>query len=44
MAWTVTYPGWLQTVRRTFPSRERAEQWVEQVGKAREATIEEVTP
>ncbi len=35
----VTYPGFLQPVSRTFPNRERAEQWARQVGVFTRATI-----
>lgn len=39
----VTYAGFLQRIVRTFPNRERAEQWARQVGVYRRATITEVS-
>ena len=31
---TVRYRGFLQDVTRTFPTHERAEQWLRQIGRA----------
>jgi len=39
MPWTVTYPGFLGRVTRTFPTHAAALQWVRQVGKEADATI-----
>ena len=33
MTWEITYNGFLQTVTRSFPSRERGEQWLRQIGR-----------
>ena len=30
---TVTYRGFLQTVSRSFPTRDKAEQWCRQIGR-----------
>lgn len=35
----VTYPGFLQTVTRRFPSRKAAEQWARQAGVFARATF-----
>ena len=37
--WTVRYQGFLQTVERSFPSKQRAEQWARQCGVYKIATI-----
>ncbi len=35
----VSYPGFLQFITRDFPSRAEAEQWLRQVGKARDTNV-----
>ena len=39
MPYTVTYTGFLQTITRTFPTKQRAEQWAQQVGVFDKAII-----
>ena len=35
----VTYNGFLQTVERFFPTLERAEQWIRQIGMQNNLTV-----